>query len=108
MKARRYAGRGVICPICNAEFKIFGPYGRIPRMNAECLNCGSLERHRLVWLFLMHKTNFFESDRRLRLLQIAPEEFFTKGSPKPLESIMFPAILFLIITSLTKRLKLGR
>ena len=36
----------------------------------------SLERHRLMWLFLNQKTNLFKS--KLRFLHIAPEYCFIK------------------------------
>jgi SAM-dependent methyltransferase len=51
------------------------PYGRInPRENALCPNCLSLERHRLMWLYLKEKTPFFS--KSLKVLHIAPEACF--------------------------------
>ncbi|NVJ84903.1 MAG: class I SAM-dependent methyltransferase [Algoriphagus sp.] len=67
-------GKGVECPICHSEFKQFLPYGRQARENALCPTCLSLERHRLMWLFLKEKTNFFTD--KLRVLHIAPEHCF--------------------------------
>lgn len=70
-----YAGSAVTCPVCERSFKKFLPYGRInARPNALCPNCLSLERHRLIWLYLKEKTNFF--DRKLHVLHIAPEACF--------------------------------
>jgi glycosyltransferase involved in cell wall biosynthesis/SAM-dependent methyltransferase len=63
----------VVCPVCNAMLSEFQPYGAIPRPNALCPRCGSLERHRLLWLFLRKKTNLFSE--KLKVLDIAP----TKG-----------------------------
>src|SRR3712207_361389 len=48
-----YRGNAVTCPICEKSFRKFLPYGRMnPRPNALCPNCLSLERHRLIWLYL--------------------------------------------------------
>ena len=72
-----YAGSNVECPICEKHYRAFLPYGRInPRPNALCPNCLSLERHRLIWLYLKEKTNFFSS--RLNVLHMAPEPCFMK------------------------------
>ena len=50
------------------------PYGRIARENALCPNCLSLERHRLMWLFLQKETDFFEAPQKV--LHVAPELCF--------------------------------
>jgi SAM-dependent methyltransferase len=68
-------GKNVTCPICTKSFRKFLPYGRInPRPNALCPNCLSLERHRLIWLYLKEKTNFF--NHKQHVLHIAPEGCF--------------------------------
>jgi SAM-dependent methyltransferase len=70
-----YAGSKVVCPICDHHYKKFLPYGRInARENALCPNCLSLERHRLMWLYLKGKTNFFTG--KLDVLHFAPEPCF--------------------------------
>ncbi len=71
-----YAGKGVQCPVCNKEYKKFLPYGRgsSARENALCPSCQTLERHRLIWLYLKEKTDFFT--KNLRVLHIAPESCF--------------------------------
>ena len=70
-----YVGSSVTCPVCNRSFSKFLPYGRIkPRENALCPNCLSLERHRLIWLYLKEKTGFFSEKKRV--LHIAPEACF--------------------------------
>lgn len=76
-----YAGSAVTCPICEKSYKKFLPYGRInQRANALCPNCLSLERHRLIWLYLKEKTGFF--NRKLHVLHIAPEACFIKRFEK--------------------------
>jgi len=70
-----YYGNNVACPICKSQYRKFLPYGRInPRPNALCPSCLSLERHRLIWLYLQEKTNFFS--KQLDVLHIAPEPCF--------------------------------
>lgn len=70
-----YAGNAVQCPICLSRYRKFLPYGRIhPRPNALCPNCLSLERHRLIWLYLKEKTDFFSAP--LSVLHVAPEPCF--------------------------------
>jgi SAM-dependent methyltransferase len=67
-------GKDVQCPVCEKEYKKFLPYGRVARENALCPSCLSLERHRLMWLFLKEKTNFFTA--KLKVLHVAPEHCF--------------------------------
>jgi len=70
-----YAGKKVQCPICQHHFRRFMPYGRTSsRDNALCPNCLSLERHRLMWLYLTKETDFFE--KKPQVLHIAPEPCF--------------------------------
>ena len=70
-----YMGKSVICPICDRSFSKFLPYGRLsPRSNALCPNCLSLERHRLIWIYLKERCNFFNA--KLDVLHIAPEACF--------------------------------
>lgn len=67
-----YKGRGVECPVCGARYRKFLPYGYVtPRANALCPRCLSLERHRLLWLYLTHETDLTTSHPRT--LHIAPE-----------------------------------
>ena len=69
-----YKGNKVTCPICKIKLKKFFPYGRNIRDNALCPNCLSLERHRLMYLYLKNETNFFKKE--LNVLHIAPEQCF--------------------------------
>ncbi|MBN1953039.1 MAG: class I SAM-dependent methyltransferase [Bacteroidales bacterium] len=76
-KISRFTNRGndVECPVCGSHYKKFLSYGyQLTRQNALCPKCLSLERHRLVWLFLKEKTGFFTSP--MRVLHIAPEQPF--------------------------------
>lgn len=71
-----YPGNDVACPVCKNTYSRFLPYGRgaSARENALCPGCLSLERHRLMWLFLQRKTNFFTAS--LKVLHVAPEYCF--------------------------------
>jgi SAM-dependent methyltransferase len=76
-----YLGNNVTCPVCEKSFRKFRPYGRInARENALCPHCLSLERHRLIWLFLKERTPFFVHS--LNVLHIAPEACFIKRFEK--------------------------
>ena len=71
-----YLGNKVECPVCNSHYRQFLPYGRntSARDNALCPHCLSLERHRLMGLYLKRKTNFFSAE--LKVLHVAPEYCF--------------------------------
>ena len=67
-----YKGRGRECPICGSRYRRFMPYGYVTsREDALCPHCLSLERHRMIWLWLRECSTLFDS--RPRLLHIAPE-----------------------------------
>lgn len=64
-------------PINNKTYRKFLPYGyseKSKRQNVLSPGTLSLERHRLLWLFLRNKTNFFSAT--LKVLHIAPEQCF--------------------------------
>ena len=64
-------------PIDGKSFRTFLPYGYgNPRENVLSPSTLSLERHRLLWLFLKNETDFFT--QKLRLLHFAPEQAFYK------------------------------
>jgi SAM-dependent methyltransferase len=72
-----YRGNKYECPVCDGRFRKMLPYGYIDlRNNALCPSCLSLERHRLLWLYLKNKTNFFSDT--LKVLHIAPEQCYLK------------------------------
>ena len=67
-----YRGNRYTCPLCGKRYRKMLPYGYVTqRENALCPHCLSLERHRLLWLYLERETELFES--LPRLLHIAPE-----------------------------------
>jgi SAM-dependent methyltransferase len=70
-----YRGNNVECPVCRSHFRKFMSYGyHTVRKNALCPKCLSLERHRLIWLYLKEKTTFFSELHKV--LHIAPEQCF--------------------------------
>ncbi|MEN8130798.1 MAG: methyltransferase domain-containing protein [Pseudomonadota bacterium] len=75
VKAIPYYGTGRYCPICGKSSRRFRPYGRPAREDAQCPRCGSLERHRLLWLYLTKKTDFFDGKPK-KMLHVAPELIF--------------------------------
>ncbi len=77
-----YRGQNVSCPVCGKSYKTFLPYGYGKGIhdNRLCPGCLTLERHRLLWLFLQKKTNLFTA--KLKFLHIAPEQPFYKRFKK--------------------------
>ena len=75
-----YRGNKVECPVCGKNYRKFLPYGVQGGANRLCPSCLSLERHRLIWLYLKNKTGFFKD--RLSVLHIAPEQPFYKRFEK--------------------------
>ena len=64
-------------PIDGRSFRKFLPYGYgKQRENALSPSTLSLERHRLMWLFLKDNTNFFTAAKKLKVLHITPEQCF--------------------------------
>ena len=58
-------------------FAAFLPKGVLKRPHAECPRCLSLERHRLMQLYLEQKMDLFQQGKK-RLLHVAPEPIFFK------------------------------
>jgi len=64
-------------PIDGKSFKIFLPYGYgEQRNNVLSPSTLSLERHRLLWLYLRDETDFFSAEKKV--LHFAPEQCFLK------------------------------
>lgn len=69
----RCRGRGYYCPICECHYGRFLPAGVVLRPNALCPQCGSLERHRLLWVTLHNLWKRGVLRRQGTLLHVAPE-----------------------------------
>lgn len=64
-------------PINGKSYRKFLPYGyETQRENVLAPGTMSLERHRLLWLFLKEKTDFFTTNKKV--LHVAPEQCFYK------------------------------
>jgi SAM-dependent methyltransferase len=84
-------GNRVECPVCAGRFRTFLPFHGRP--NTLCPRCGSLERDRLVWLYLRTRTNLL-SGARLRVLHVAPEHCIQEQLRSRLELDYLSADLF--------------
>lgn len=70
-----FRGNKFTDPINGKSYRKFLPYGYVnQRDNALSPGTLSLERHRLLWLYLNNETNFFS--KTLKVLHIAPEQCF--------------------------------
>lgn len=68
-------------PIDGKSFKSFLPYGYgEQRNNVLSPSTLSLERHRLLWLYLKNETDFFSAKKKM--LHFAPEQAFYKRFKK--------------------------
>ncbi|HET8854847.1 MAG TPA: class I SAM-dependent methyltransferase [Salinimicrobium sp.] len=72
-----FRGNKYTDPIDGKSFRKFLPYGYAEqRENVLSPSTLSLERHRLLWLYLTRKTGFFSTP--LKVLHFAPEQAFYK------------------------------
>ena len=70
-------GKTYTDPIDGKSFKSFLPYGYgSQRNNVLSPSTLSLERHRLLWLYLKNETDFFIAEKKV--LHFAPEQAFYK------------------------------
>lgn len=70
-----FKGKNFTDPIDGRNYHNFLPYGyEKQRKNALSPGTLSLERHRLLWLYLKHETDFFTAD--YKVLHMAPEQAF--------------------------------
>ena len=80
LKGSRYTD-----PIDGKSFRKFLPYG-YDQQRPNVLSPGtlSLERHRLLWLYLQNETDFFKPElvSGLKVLHMAPEQCFLKRFQK--------------------------
>ncbi len=76
-----YRGNKFTDPINNKSYRKFLPYGYVNiRENVLSPGTLSLERHRLLWLFLQQETEVF--NQKLKVLHFAPEQAFYKRFKK--------------------------
>jgi len=76
-----FHGKKYTDPIDDSNYSKFLSYGyKTVRKNALCPGTLSLERHRLLWLYLEKETNFLNSN--LKVLHVAPEQVFYKKFKK--------------------------
>src|SRR5690606_20312372 len=72
-----YKGKNHQDPIDGKTYRKFLPYGyENQRENVLAPGTLSLERHRLLWLYLKNETSFFSEP--LKVLHFAPEQAFYK------------------------------
>lgn len=72
-----FRGKKYTDPIDGKSYRKFLPYGYgKQRANALAPGTLSLERHRLMWLYLQKDTKFFTDN--LKVLSLAPEQCFLK------------------------------
>lgn len=70
-----YRGNRFTDPINGKSYRAFLPYGYVKiRPNVLSPGTFSLERHRLIWLFLQRETDFFQTPAKV--LHMAPEKAF--------------------------------
>jgi len=87
----RYSGRKFYCPFCGGHFKKLLPEGvNAPflkernivgggyRLNMRCPSCYSLDRERLIYLYLISKTRLFYENKIFKILHVAPEKNLQK------------------------------
>jgi len=76
-----YRGSRYTDPINDKSYRKFLPYGYV-NLRENVLSPGtlSLERHRLMWLYLQRQTDFFT--KPAKVLHIAPEQAFYKRLKK--------------------------
>ena len=73
------------CPICK-KYSSFISYGFKQRPKAQCPHCGSLERHRLLWMFF-RKINLFNY-KKAHILHFAAETCFETHFKKSFENYL--------------------
>jgi SAM-dependent methyltransferase len=66
-------GDRVECPCCGARFRSFRPYNGPDRI---CWSCGSMERHRALWLYLDRHPDM--TRRGISVLHVAPEPILSR------------------------------
>lgn len=87
---RRRVARGMLhCPLCGQSAAAFLPFGLTGRRHALCPTCGSLERHRFLWVHLAQRTRLLH--RALRVLHTAPEPCLERRL-RPLPNLRYRSV----------------
>lgn len=85
----KYRGDKYYCPICEKSFSSFLSGPDNSRKNSKCPGCGSLERHRLLWLYLRDKLQI--EKQKISLLNIAPD-YAVQERLKTLKNISYVSV----------------
>lgn len=72
-----YLGNSYYCNCCGKSFRKFLPMGNTKRANAKCPYCLSLERTRVLDLYLANELDLYNKQGQ-RLLHFAPEACLSK------------------------------
>jgi SAM-dependent methyltransferase len=72
LNGMQYRGKDRYCPVCNKTSSKFATFGYVPRLEARCMQCGALERHRLVWLYFTRRSDLLNGPP-VKMLHVAPE-----------------------------------
>lgn len=73
LRAMAHRGEEVHCPCCGGRFDAFVRHRGRP--HAKCAFCGSLERHRMLWRYLIERADLLALES---LLHFAPEYAFAR------------------------------
>jgi SAM-dependent methyltransferase len=84
-----YKGNNYYCPICEKNYSRFLPSPDSIRSNSKCPGCSSLERHRLLWLYLTSELKILASE--IKLLNIAPD-YATQTKLKSLTNVDYSSV----------------
>jgi SAM-dependent methyltransferase len=72
VSAPLYYGNNFDCNCCDKSFRKFLTKGYIPRKNAQCPYCSSLERTRVLELYIQKELNLYKA-KNIKVLHFAPE-----------------------------------
>jgi SAM-dependent methyltransferase len=72
-----YFGLRRLCPCCGWRCRRFLATQTDPDDEVSCPRCGSMERHRLLWLYLERQTDLFARSAK-NVLHVAPEKIFSR------------------------------
>jgi SAM-dependent methyltransferase len=84
-----YKGNKYYCPICETDYNRFLPGPENIRSNSKCPGCSSLERHRLLWLYLTSELKIASSE--IKLLNIAPD-YATQTKIRTLTNVDYTSV----------------